>query len=541
MLVLVAIRPLAAAPQLLPGVYGYGADRAINPAGFGSGSTIIEVTNLTDGPNPGPAGSLRAALLTSGSRIIVFRTSGVINLQSAINVSAGNVTIAGQTAPSPGIAIHSAGLNFTGSNVLMQHMRIRPGDAWTSVSTTTRDCVAFANSSSVISNAVFDHCTFGWSLDEVASTWYSWDNVTFNKCIFAEPLHVSIHIDEGTFSPNVPQVAQNLTNTKSTSFTTNDSQASSHAVGGTYQLVNTTADAQWIEYTIPIVQSTSTRQYKHFTVVGVKGTDRARFRVELRDPSNNLIVNFNEIVDQYAAEAQHTYISHQNMTQSFTVPANISSIKARLIVAGRHGSSTGWKLGVDQFGITDGHGFGPLFNNGGSGGGKLSVTGSIFASIVARSPWAYSKHFYFGNNIVYNRSQFGLHFGHTDSSDLIRAAVVGNSFIEGASWSGSNSPISNTNGWTPSGSQLYIPTADNAHNPGDRASPPPMVGTNLSAFIVGTDPTTKTAGLNGVTALTPAAAYSAALLGAGARPAERDSFELRIVDDESNILPHDGR
>jgi len=37
---------------------------------------------------------------------------GVINLTSAINIANPNITIAGQTAPSPGIALHGAGLNF---------------------------------------------------------------------------------------------------------------------------------------------------------------------------------------------------------------------------------------------------------------------------------------------------------------------------------------------------------------------------------------------------------------------------------------------
>jgi hypothetical protein len=58
-----------------------------------------------------------------------------------------------------------------------------------------------------------------------------------------------------------------------------------------------------------------------------------------------------------------------------------------------------------------------------------------------------------------------------------------------------------------------------------------MVANTLSSFLVGSDPTMKTAGLSGVTPTSPAYAYADALLTAGARPADRDAFELRIVDE----------
>jgi hypothetical protein len=527
---LIGVWSARAAPQLLPGVHGYGADRATNAAGFGADATIIEVTNLN---NTG-TGSLRAALQTPGRRIVVFRTSGVIELLSAINVTSGNITIAGQTAPSPGIAIHGAGLNITESNVLIQHLRIRPGDAWSAVSTTNRDCIAFSNPNTVISNAVFDHCTFSWSLDEMASTWYSWDNVTFNKCIFAEPLHVSIHLDEGTFNPNVPQVAESLTNTKSAEFSTTTT-SSPNAIGGSYQVVNTTADEQWIEYTLNIVRSATTRAEKHLNIVGLKGPDRARFRAEIRDAANNVILNSGEIADQYAAtEAQHTFITHQNLSQSFTIPANATTLKVRVIVAGRNAASTGWSLGIDQISITDGHGLGPLFSSGVNGAGKLSFTSSIVAHLAGRGPWGNSKQFYFANNVIYDRFWQALHLGHSSwPNDRMHVAILGNTFIEGRDVSGSQSlpsPISNTA--VPNGSQVYVGGPDdNAYNFGDRRTPPPMVANNLRNFLVATDPTQKTAGLSGVTPMSPAYAYADTLRDAGARPADRDAFETRIVDE----------
>lgn len=520
---------LVAAPQLIPGVYGYGADRAINAAGFGADARIIEVTTLE---NAGP-GSLRAALQASGRRIVVFRTSGVIELQSALTVNHGDVTIAGQTAPSPGIGLHGAGLNVTASNVLVQHLRIRPGDKWAGPSPTNRDGVAFTNPSAVIANAVFDHCTFSWSLDEMASTWYSWDNVTFNKCIFAEPLHVSLHLDERTFSPNVPQVAEKLVATTSVPFATTTTP-SSHAVGGAYQVVDTSADGQWIEYTLDLVKSSSARGQKHLVVVGLKGPDRARFRAEIRDAADNVILDSGEVVDLYGDPAQHTYVSHQNMKQSFAIPANASQLKVRLIVTGRNAASTGWRLGVDQLSIVDGHGFGPLFSSGSKGEGKLSFTGSIVAHFAARGPWSNAKQFYFANNVVYNRSWQMMHLGHVNwPKDRMSVAILGNTFIEGSDISGSRSlpsPISNSG--VPAGSRIYLGAeTDNAYSPGDRKDPPALLAATLRTFLVDADPTLKSAGLDGVTTVSPAQAFADTLAGAGARPADRDAFERRIVEE----------
>ena len=86
MLVCVAgVIPCALAVQLLPGVYGYGLDRSINPAGFGPESRVVHVTHL-NGSGPG---SLREAISASKPRVIVFDVSGVIELQNNLRDSEG--------------------------------------------------------------------------------------------------------------------------------------------------------------------------------------------------------------------------------------------------------------------------------------------------------------------------------------------------------------------------------------------------------------------------------------------------------------------
>lgn len=556
---LLSSRPASAAPQLLPGVYGYGADRAINPAGFGSNAVIIYVDpSLTDGTvAAGTAAaptSLRDAvtktLTGTPPRVIVFPKSGIVQLTSGLTVTKPFTTIAGQTAPSPGVALHGEGLRVTANNVLIQHLRIRPGDAWTGGATALRDAVAVAVvPGTVLSNVVIDHCTFMWSLDEAVSTWYAWDNVTFNKCLIAEPLHVSIHLDEGTFSPNTEKQAESLSPPSNTSLPASPNHVqtitpSSVAIGNAYQQVNSDGDGDWIEYTLPIVSNTSTRGGKHVCLVGITGPDRAKFRVEVLDGTTVIYSKPTEIFDLYASSASSkNYITQQDFSGSFTIPANISSLKVKLIVSGRNASNTtGWKLGIDQISFTDGHGFGPIVGEGREGGAKLSMTGCIIEHVVARGPWAFSKQFYYGNNVSYNRRQLFLHFGHADyPTTPINAAVVGNTFIEGHDvYPGAtlSSPIHNQD--TPTGSQMYIPTTSNTYNPGDHVTPPPMVHLALTppsgggTFGVTTDPTLKTDGLSGVTALPPASAYEAALLTAGARPSDRDSRELQLISDLAN-------
>ena len=68
----------------------------------GRGGQIIRVTTL-DASGPG---SLREAVTTSGPRIVVFEVGGVIDLaKQSISIDEPFLTVAGQTAPSPGITL----------------------------------------------------------------------------------------------------------------------------------------------------------------------------------------------------------------------------------------------------------------------------------------------------------------------------------------------------------------------------------------------------------------------------------------------------
>lgn len=121
----------------------------------GRGGKVITVTNLND---RGP-GSFREACETGGARIVVFNVSGIIRLETPINVRAPYITIAGQTAPGDGICIAGESFQVNTHDVIVRHMRFRRGDTrvW------HREDSFGGNP---VGNIMIDHCSCEWGLDE---------------------------------------------------------------------------------------------------------------------------------------------------------------------------------------------------------------------------------------------------------------------------------------------------------------------------------------------------------------------------------------
>lgn len=179
---LMGAAPFAAiALPVIPNGVGYGMD---TPAG--RGGQVHRVTNL----NASGAGSLKACIDASGPRVCVFEVSGTIRVTSDLGIYNPNITIAGQTAPSPGIMIRGAALKISTSDVLVQHIRVRAGDDSAGPEIRNRDALKIESSpDKPIRNIVVDHCSFSWATDETVALWNAWDDVTLSNNIISEGLH----------------------------------------------------------------------------------------------------------------------------------------------------------------------------------------------------------------------------------------------------------------------------------------------------------------------------------------------------------------
>jgi hypothetical protein len=132
----------------------------------GRGGPIVRVTTLAlDGP-----GSFMEAVRTKGPRIIVFEVGGVIDLAGqSPAIKEPFLTIAGQTAPSPGITFIRGNLFINTHDVIIRHIRARPGEAGhAKKSGWDADCVTTGKGSH---DVIVDHCSFSWATDENLDTW----------------------------------------------------------------------------------------------------------------------------------------------------------------------------------------------------------------------------------------------------------------------------------------------------------------------------------------------------------------------------------
>lgn len=169
--------------------------------GGGRGGAVIRVTTLAgDGE-----GSFKAAVTARGPRIVVFEVGGVIDLGGqTLRITEPFLTIAGQTAPSPGITLIRGGIDISTHDVIVRHIRVRPGEAG-APKRSGRDFDSIATIGA--RDVIVDQCSLTWGTDEnlsasgprfTGATPDEWragtsHRITFTNNLIAESLAYATH------------------------------------------------------------------------------------------------------------------------------------------------------------------------------------------------------------------------------------------------------------------------------------------------------------------------------------------------------------
>jgi hypothetical protein len=168
----------------------------------GADGKVVRVTTLAaSGP-----GSFTEALAIAGPRTVEFAVAGIIDLAGkSIRITQPFLTVAGETAPTPGITLTNGEFSVTTHDVIIRHLRFRPGagnrprrSGWEPDGLTTGGGAH---------DVIIDHCSFSWAVDENLSAsgprfegatpdeWraHTSHRITFSHCVIAEGLENSTH------------------------------------------------------------------------------------------------------------------------------------------------------------------------------------------------------------------------------------------------------------------------------------------------------------------------------------------------------------
>lgn len=187
-------------PPAFPGAEGFGAG-----ATGGRGGAVVRVTTL----EPFGPGSLGAALdpEVCEPRIVVFRVSGVID--GELDLTCGDVTVAGQTAPGAGITVRGRIDGYgadPGGNIIIRHLRVRPPPPAPDKAT-FHGAIQLSNNPRVI----LDHVSASWAVDEVVDLFEGSSDVTVQWSTIEESRTEShpegAHNYGMILGPDVPRVS----------------------------------------------------------------------------------------------------------------------------------------------------------------------------------------------------------------------------------------------------------------------------------------------------------------------------------------------
>lgn len=198
-----------------PGAEGAGKFTSGGRGSMATPGDVYIVTNLDDydpdddnngGSTPSPydsiepavPGSLRYGILTAptAGRTIIFGISGTIDLHDRLDFKGhNNISIFGQTAPGGGITIAKHELDVDSDNIIIQHMRFRPGDRF--FANHQQEYWPYYDADAIgvneATNVMIDHVNASWGVDETISVTHNSNNVTVQWSTITQGLYDGGH------------------------------------------------------------------------------------------------------------------------------------------------------------------------------------------------------------------------------------------------------------------------------------------------------------------------------------------------------------
>mgnify|MGYP002712628294 FL=1 len=189
-------------------VRGYGNNLATNPGGIGQPYYFVNRWDMAN-----EQGTLVHAL-GAGNRLIIFEVGGIFTHTGQLGIKAGAnfVSIAGETAPSPGVLLQGATsatdnvFGIRGSNWHISHVAFHRGYSGTDTSLNNGDVITMNTSGRQLRYGWFDHCLTAWGQDEAFQSYHALSTtddaqyMSFTNCIFTDPLNYPPNA--GNYMPN---------------------------------------------------------------------------------------------------------------------------------------------------------------------------------------------------------------------------------------------------------------------------------------------------------------------------------------------------
>jgi hypothetical protein len=185
---------LAERPEKMPAFPGAQGPGTTTPAG--RGGKVYVVTRLDDydeGEEPVP-GTLRHAIEQEGPRQVVFAVGGMLRLDRILSIEHPRLTVAGNTAPFPGVTITRFPVQVRADHVVLRYLRVRLDietmrERFKKEKDSGWDCFT----GSRCEHVVFDHLSASHSVDETISFSPEVDRVTLSHSIAAYSLKSVFH------------------------------------------------------------------------------------------------------------------------------------------------------------------------------------------------------------------------------------------------------------------------------------------------------------------------------------------------------------